>query len=136
MKATGTRTPEGAWIGASVGRREDPRLLTGRGRFIDDMELPGMLHAQFVRSTVAHATVTSLDLSAVRDSARRRRGVQPPRTWSSQTSPRVLGRPLSEFVPTAMPVLARDRVRFVGEPMAMVSPATRTRPRTGWRRRG
>src|SRR5690606_37121420 len=38
---------ERAWVGASIGRREDPRLLSGRGRFTDDIELPGMLHAAF-----------------------------------------------------------------------------------------
>ncbi len=42
---------KGTWVGTSVRRREDPRLLTGRGRYIDDLTAPGMLHAQFVRST-------------------------------------------------------------------------------------
>ncbi|MFI0776670.1 xanthine dehydrogenase family protein molybdopterin-binding subunit [Streptomyces sp. NPDC021212] len=106
-------------VGRSVARREDPRLLTGRGRFVDDIELPGMLHAQFVRSTVAHGTITEIDLTRVR---------QVPGVVAAFTAADLelgditaqLGRPLSEFVPTAMPVLARDRVRYVGEPVAVV----------------
>ncbi|MFE9768260.1 xanthine dehydrogenase family protein molybdopterin-binding subunit [Streptomyces sp. NPDC005808] len=106
-------------VGTSVARREDPRLLSGRGRFVDDIALPGMLHAQFVRSTVAHGEIASVDLSAVR---------QVPGVVAAFTADDLelgditaqLGRPLSEFVPTAMPVLARDKVRYVGEPLAIV----------------
>ena len=47
-------TAAGRYIGQSVRRREDPRLLTGRGRYVDDVVVPGVLHAAFVRSTVAH----------------------------------------------------------------------------------
>ncbi|MBF0659899.1 hypothetical protein, partial [Rhodococcus sp. (in: high G+C Gram-positive bacteria)] len=60
----GEGTP-GKFVGRSVARREDPRLLTGRGRFVDDISMPGMLHAQFVRSTVAAGSVTALDVSDV-----------------------------------------------------------------------
>lgn len=113
------RSTEDRLVGRSVARREDPRLLTGRGRFVDDIALPGMLHAQFVRSTVAHAEVTAVDLSAVR---------QVPGVVAAFTAEDLglgditarLDRPLTEFVPTAMPVLARDRVRYVGEPLAIV----------------
>ncbi|WP_326725570.1 xanthine dehydrogenase family protein molybdopterin-binding subunit [Streptomyces sp. NBC_00243] len=106
-------------VGKSVARREDPRLLSGRGRFVDDIALPGMLHAQFVRSTVAHGEIASVDLTAVR---------QVPGVVAAFTADDLelgditaqLGRPLSEFVPTAMPVLARDKVRYVGEPLAIV----------------
>ncbi|MFH8985753.1 xanthine dehydrogenase family protein molybdopterin-binding subunit [Streptomyces varsoviensis] len=106
-------------MGASVGRREDPRLLTGRGRFTDDIHLPGMLYAQFVRSTMAHATVTAIDLDGVR---------QVPGVVAAFTAADLdlgditarLDRPRSEYVPTDMPVLARDRVRYAGEPLAIV----------------
>ncbi|MFD4506362.1 xanthine dehydrogenase family protein molybdopterin-binding subunit [Streptomyces sp. NPDC058457] len=106
-------------VGRSVARREDPRLLTGRGRFVDDIELPGMLHAQFVRSTVAHGRITAVDLSEVREVP----GVLAAFTADDLVLGDIvaqLGRPLDEFVPTAMPVLAGDRVRFVGEPVAVV----------------
>ena len=109
----------GRLVGRSVRRREDPRLLTGRGRFVDDIELPGLLHAQFVRSTVAHGRIAAVDLSGVR----RVPGVLAAFTAADLELGDIvaqLGRPLSEFVPTAMPVLARDRVRFVGEPIAVV----------------
>lgn len=118
MRTPGLRR-DGAWVGASVPRREDPRLLTGRGRFVDDIALPGMLHAQFVRCTVAHARITGVDLSQVRavpgvvaafDAA----------DLDLADVTALLDRPAHEFVPTAMPVLARDRVRYVGEPIAIV----------------
>ncbi|GAA2653354.1 xanthine dehydrogenase family protein molybdopterin-binding subunit [Streptomyces lunalinharesii] len=109
----------GRLIGRSVPRREDPRLLTGRGRFVDDITLPGTLHAQFVRSTVAHGEVTAIDLDGVR---------AVPGVVAAYTADDLglgditaqLARPVEEFVPTAMPVLARDRVRYVGEPVAIV----------------
>lgn len=110
---------DGAWVGASVPRREDPRLLAGRGRFVDDVTLPGMLHAQFVRSTEAHAEILSVDLTEVREV---------PGVVAAYTADELgladitalLERPAHEFVPTSMPVLARDRVRYVGEPIAIV----------------
>ncbi|MFI7341005.1 xanthine dehydrogenase family protein molybdopterin-binding subunit [Streptomyces sp. NPDC050085] len=109
----------GRLVGRSVPRREDPRLLTGRGRFVDDIALPGMLHAQFVRSTVAHAEIASVDLSAVRHIP----GVVAAFTAQDLQLGDIvaeLARPLSEYVPTAMPILAHDRVRYVGEPLAVV----------------
>ncbi|HZU59580.1 MAG TPA: hypothetical protein VE983_01350, partial [Solirubrobacteraceae bacterium] len=48
-------------IGQRVRRREDPRFLTGRGQYVDDLELPGALHLTFVRSPWAHARVLSVD---------------------------------------------------------------------------
>ncbi|MDF2706428.1 MAG: aldehyde oxidase [Nonomuraea muscovyensis] len=108
-----------SWVGRSAARREDPRLLSGSGRYVDDIHLPGTLHAQFVRSTVAHGAVTGVDLSAT---------LAVPGVVAAFTADdlelgditAVLDRPPSEFVPTAMPVLARDRVRYVGEPIAIV----------------
>ena len=52
------------YFGASVPRREDPRLLRGEGRFVDDLKLPGLLHAAFVRSPHAHARITGLRTEA------------------------------------------------------------------------
>ncbi len=78
-----------------------------------------MLHAQFVRSTVAAGTITAVDLSGT---------LAVPGVVAAFTAydleigdiTAVLDRPLSEFVPTAMPVLAKDTVRYVGEPIAIV----------------
>ena len=54
------------YTGASIKRSEDPRILTGAGRYVDDIKLPGMLHAAFVRSPLAHGRVLSVDVSAAR----------------------------------------------------------------------
>ncbi|MGP3991547.1 xanthine dehydrogenase family protein molybdopterin-binding subunit [Streptomyces sp. 3N207] len=109
----------GRWVGASVPRREDPRLLAGRGRFVDDIQLPRMLHAGFVRSTAAHARITSVDLDATREID----GVVAAYDAADLDLGDIvalLDRPPEEFSPTAMPILARDKVRFVGEPVALV----------------
>ncbi|MDI6412222.1 xanthine dehydrogenase family protein molybdopterin-binding subunit [Streptomyces albus] len=109
----------GRLVGTSVRRQEDPRLLTGRGRFTDDVHLPGMLYAHFVRSTVASGSVVSLDLSAVREVPGVVAAFDAADLGLGDITAR-LDRPAGEFVPTAMPVLARDRVRFAGEPLAVV----------------
>src|SRR5690348_4871996 len=67
------------YFGASVIRREDPRLLTGVGRFVDDFVLPGMLHAAFVRSPHGHASVRAIDVEA----AKRVSGVEAVLTFES-----------------------------------------------------
>ena len=54
-------------FGASVRRKEDPRFLTGRGVYTDDLRVPGTLHAAFVRSPHAHARIRRVDASAARD---------------------------------------------------------------------
>ena len=59
------------FFGAPVKRNEDHRLLTGQALFIDDVELTGMLHVAFLRSQVAHARISSIDVSM----ALKRRGV-------------------------------------------------------------
>jgi carbon-monoxide dehydrogenase large subunit len=51
-------------IGASVRRKEDQRLITGRGRYVDDLRLPGMVHLVVVRSPHAHARVVRVDATA------------------------------------------------------------------------
>src|SRR5258705_7905185 len=60
--ATGAR-----YAGARVNRIEDRRLLTGRGTYVDDVVLPGMLHAAFVRSPIARGRITGIDISAAKD---------------------------------------------------------------------
>ena len=54
------------YLRARVPRNEDARLLTGRALFVDDVQLPGMLHVAFVRSEHAHGRITSVDASAAR----------------------------------------------------------------------
>ena len=56
----------GLSVGQAVERVEDPRLLRGLGAYIDDIQLPGVLHAALLRSSVAHGRVRSIDISAAR----------------------------------------------------------------------
>ena len=67
MAATDTTSQDGdsakPWVGQAIKRKEDPRFITGRGRYIDDISVPGMLHVAFVRSPEAHAAITSIDTS-------------------------------------------------------------------------
>jgi carbon-monoxide dehydrogenase large subunit len=109
----------GSWVGTSVQRREDPRLLTGTGRFLDDIAVPGMLHAQFVRATAAAARVVSLELRHARDIGGVR-AVFDSADLGLAGITALLERPPEQFVPTEMPVLATDLVRFAGEPLAIV----------------
>ncbi|ALG14312.1 xanthine dehydrogenase family protein molybdopterin-binding subunit [Kibdelosporangium phytohabitans] len=106
-----------AWVGARVPRKEDRRMLLGRGRFVADMARTDTLHAGFVRSPHASATIKSIDVSA----AKRVDGVLDVLTGADLGDPflrSVLER--DEFVPTKMPMLSGDRVRFAGEPVAVV----------------
>jgi carbon-monoxide dehydrogenase large subunit len=110
------------YTGASIRRSEDPRILTGSGRYVDDIKLPGMLHAAFVRSPLAHARVLSVDVSA----ARALPGVVAAFTGAELETMTVpgpdalsalmgAGGPTPEFT-----LLATDRVRFAGDPVAVV----------------
>src|ERR1700688_4289202 len=67
VRPTNTETRMGAkWFGAAVKRKEDPALLAGRGRFIDDVRLPGTVHAAFVRSPHPHARIRGIKTAAAR----------------------------------------------------------------------
>jgi aerobic carbon-monoxide dehydrogenase large subunit len=108
---------DGRWVGAALTRKEDRRLLQGRGRFVGDMTRAGMLHAAFVRSPLPAADVTSIDASAAVGSP----GVAAVFTAASLGDPYLLATlDRDEFVPTPMPLLAGDQVRFAGEPVAVV----------------
>ena len=119
----------------SVRRREDVRLLTGKGNYSADAQPPGMLHAALVRSHHAHAAVGSIDTSA----ARAMPGVVAVFTGADLTDvkpiPGGIGFPRPDGGPapkTDRPLLASDRVRFVGEPVALVMAET-SRRRQGCR---
>jgi carbon-monoxide dehydrogenase large subunit len=112
-------------IGQPVRRLEDQALLTGAARFIDDLELAGAAHAVFVRSPHAHARVRSIDvaralaaegvLGAFTPADLDAAGIGPIRISVAQKNRD--GSPVPESL---RPVLAGDRVRFVGEAVAMV----------------
>lgn len=119
MTATAPRATPARYVGQSVARVEDPRLLTGRGRYIDDVVLPGMLHAAFVRSPLAHARIVSIDATE----ALAVDGVVAVYTASDLEwlAPMVSAGPLREGVlAQTRPPLAGDVVRHVGEAVAVV----------------
>src|SRR3954447_22324766 len=62
--ATVSQRPASGGIGESVLRKEDAAFITGQGRYVDDLVLPGMLHAVFARSPFGHATISGIDTSA------------------------------------------------------------------------
>jgi aerobic carbon-monoxide dehydrogenase large subunit len=110
------------YTGTSIKRSEDPRILTGRGRYVDDLKLPGMLHAAFVRSPLAHGRVLAVDASA----AQALPGVVLVLTGEDLDKMTVRGlEPFVESISGDGPkpdysLLATDKVRFVGDPVAIV----------------
>ena len=106
-------------IGLALERREDARFLSGSGCYVDDIERPGMLHAAIVRSSMAHARVRSIDASAARKlpgvvavfTAADIGEIQPVPLWINA---------LPGFDRFLQPTIASERVRFVGEPLAIV----------------
>jgi carbon-monoxide dehydrogenase large subunit len=112
------------FFGAPVRRNEDRKLLTGQALFIDDVELPGMLHAAFLRSQVAHARIKSVDVSR----ALKRPGVVAAYTahdlgayW--QPGPLLVPPPPISgivFNQRSQVPLAKDKIRHVGEPIVVV----------------
>jgi carbon-monoxide dehydrogenase large subunit len=112
------------YFGAPIARNEDRRLLTGQALFVDDVELPGLLHAAFLRSQIAHGRVRHVDVSA----ARRREGVVAVYTADDlgaywQPGPLLVPPPPIEGITfnqrTQVP-LAKDKARHAGEPLALV----------------
>jgi carbon-monoxide dehydrogenase large subunit len=121
--------PNVSFVGRSVSRREDQRLLTGRGQFIADLALPHMLHAVFVRSPVAHARIKAIDLSRAAafpgivyalsgpELARQLPPVPDtqlalPSKWTTLVQ--------HKFINPQQPLLACDKVRHVGEAVAVI----------------
>lgn len=116
-------------FGASVKRNEDARLLSGRAQFVDDVKLPGILHAAFVRSPHAHARIVSIDAGA----ALAREGVVAVYTAADlvdywRPGPVIVPPPPVEgavFNERTQVPLAKGKARHVGEPVALVIAASR-----------
>ena len=114
-----------SYVGQPLKRFEDPRLITGQGSFVDDMKLPGMLHACVLRSPHAHARIRSIDVSAARDlpgvaAVLTGDDVQgiikdlPTRRMSGELQVDELNAPVQ-------PVLAMGKVNYAGQPVAIVA---------------
>ena len=110
------------WVGAPLPRKEDARLLSGRGRYLDDVVRPGQLQAAMLRSPHAHARVVRLDAAA----AARVPGVLAVLTGAEAA---VESRPIRPLIPTRVPLpdwcLAVHHVRYAGEPVAAVAAVDR-----------
>ncbi|MBI4465567.1 MAG: xanthine dehydrogenase family protein molybdopterin-binding subunit, partial [Acidobacteria bacterium] len=111
--------PQTKYIGKRVLRKEDPRLLSGKGSFVDDIHLPNTAHMALLRSPYAHAGIRKLDVSRARVLA----GVLEVLTGADLRgkldSIPVMGT-LPDLRVPEHPPLAMDRVRYVGEPVAAV----------------
>ena len=121
-------------IGARAARKEDRRFLTGNGRYVDDIDRPGQLHAVLARSPHAHARLGAIDASAARAAP----GVAAVFTAADLAADNVGGLPCgwliknkdgSDMVEPPHPVLATGKVRHVGDPVAMVLAETRAQAR-------
>jgi carbon-monoxide dehydrogenase large subunit len=113
------------YVGQRMTRTEDPRLLTGQALFVDDVDLPDMLHAAFLRSDYAHARLLSIDVSA----ARERPGVVAVYIAEDMGDAWQPGPPLVSPPPTVEDIvfhsrtqvpLVKDKVKLLGEPLAVV----------------
>ena len=121
-------TPPPPQVGRSLRRREDLRLITGRGAYLEDRQDPDLLHVAFVRSQVAHARIRKVDASAARGlkgvvavvTAHELEGEVGPLPLQSVPPP-----PGFTVRPVPMPCLAGDVVRFVGEAVAAVVATSR-----------
>jgi carbon-monoxide dehydrogenase large subunit len=108
------------WVGQAMRRKEDPRMITGRGRYVDDMVVPGMLYMAVVRSPEAHARITAIDASAAKELP----GIHGVFTAADLD----LAAPLPmAWVPPGVEIktpehwpLAKDEVKYVGQGVAVV----------------
>jgi aerobic carbon-monoxide dehydrogenase large subunit len=114
-------------VGTPMKRKEDPRMITGRGRYTEDINLPGMLHAAIIRSTEAHADVVSVDTSL----AKERAGVVAVLTGDDMADDfagslgTVWAPPGVEMNTPAYWPLQRGQVKHVGDPVAVVVAASK-----------
>ena len=111
-------------MGQSLPRKEDATLLIGRGEYIADIILPGMLHAVFVRSPFAHARITAIDTTA----AKAIDGVE--LIWTGadvlrHTAGITAALAVENFGATTQPAIAHDVVHFVGETVAVIVASSR-----------
>src|SRR5215212_2537617 len=106
------------YVGKRVKRKEDPRLIRGLAHYVDDIGLPGTLHVAFVRSIYAHAKINSIDTSAALAAP----GVVAVYTGADaeKIGPVPCASALPELKVPDHRVLAKDKVYFVGHPIAAV----------------
>ena len=110
-------------LGAPIKRVEDPRFITGKGRYLDDIQMPGMTYMAILRSPYAHANIRSIDTSAAEGDARRRAGPDRRRRPVQPAPDGLAGRRrrrASRTTSTCPRALATDDVKWTGEGVAAV----------------
>ena len=117
MSDAATRTS--AWIGRALPRFEDERFLTGAAKYVDDLRLAGMLHAAFARSPVAHARIQAIRTEEAR-SVPGVRLVLTAADIADEFGAFPINHADADVVEIPHPVLASERVRYAGEPFAVV----------------
>src|SRR5262245_22931440 len=120
MTSSRPARPANLFVGSAIERREDLRLLRGRGEFVDDLTRPGLVHAAILRSQVAHGSIRAIDTAAARALC----GVHTVITAADIVAP-IPKIPLRQeampaFTRFEQPVIAHGKVRYVGEPLAVV----------------
>ncbi|MDB5519964.1 MAG: xanthine dehydrogenase, partial [Tardiphaga sp.] len=106
-------------IGAALPRKEDYRLVTGQGRYLDDIAFPGCLHAHFVRSPHAHARILAIDCTAARE-AEGVVAVVTGRELAEWTNPARVAPPIEGLHPVEFTTLPIDKARFIGDPLLCI----------------
>ena len=106
-------------VGQPLLRREDYRFLTGQGRYLDDIVIPGALHAHFVRSPHAHARIRAIDVEAARKAPGVVRVVTG-RDVAEWTTALRMAPPIEGLHPVEMTTLPIDKVRFIGDPVVCI----------------
>jgi carbon-monoxide dehydrogenase large subunit len=112
-------------IGERVPRREDARLLTGRGRYLDDHDVPGLAHVAILRSAAPHARIRGIDVSAARGLPGVIAVVTQPDLDAAGAQAMHHRLSIPGIQPLGWTILATDIVRFVGEPIAAVVATSR-----------
>lgn len=112
------------YFGAAVRRLEDPRLITGRGRYLDDLAIPGLFHVAFVRSPHAHARISGVDAEAARGVPGVVAVLTAEDLGRTEPTPEMVPAPVIKQPRTQRP-LATDAVRYVGEAVAIAVAETR-----------
>ena len=107
-------------IGERVKRLEDPRLLVGEASYVDDIQLPNTLHAAILRSPHGNARIRSIDLSAARAAPGVVDAISLADAWPDGGPTIPVLAPVESLLPCPQYLLAKDQVRYVGEPVAVI----------------
>ena len=106
------------YVGKNVLRFEDERLLNGNGQYTADINFPGMYHVAFLRSEISHGEIISIDL----EEAKKLENVYGIFLYDDlkHISPIISKSNMKKYLPTKQHILCKKRIRYLGEPIAVV----------------